>query len=389
MIKDDKKLVDDRFWARRSAASDQGIAGREEAARVERPEVASATPGGLGLRVQFTPGDLARTRLSAAPAPLVETWAGLIGLQGDATAPSWWARRALGNFPAASQPLLDLISPHPPWPSFILPALPDLEEALEVVRATPRACLRNEVAASWHGPGRPPSWLRGLADGDTAALDMVVRALRDLHMICVAPHWARIVATFRADIEQRIPVMAVGGLGGLFGTLHKDLTWCNNALERAGRVARFGLGGAGLQILPSVLWTGFPVFACHPGEFRANTLIYPARQLPPADGARPPSDLAGLIGNTRAAVLQALRTPRSTRELAAAVGASDSSASEHAAALRRAGLVQTDRCGRSVSHSLTTLGRSLLYANIGFSAESSARSNGRQLRQRQSAYPVV
>jgi DNA-binding transcriptional ArsR family regulator len=63
-------------------------------------------------------------------------------------------------------------------------------------------------------------------------------------------------------------------------------------------------------------------------------------------------------------VLRALRTPRSTTELAACVGTSAPSASEHATALRASGLVQTVRRGRGVNHSLTPLGRSLLIGNF-------------------------
>ena len=45
------------------------------------------------------------------------------------------------------------------------------------------------------------------------------------------------------------------------------------------------------------------------------------------------------------------------------MGTSVPSASEHATALRAAGLVQTVRRGRGVIHSLTPLGRSLLNSN--------------------------
>jgi DNA-binding transcriptional ArsR family regulator len=59
-------------------------------------------------------------------------------------------------------------------------------------------------------------------------------------------------------------------------------------------------------------------------------------------------------------VLRALTEPRGTAELAAATGISAASASEHAKALRDADLAQTRREGRSVRHSLTPLGRTML-----------------------------
>jgi DNA-binding transcriptional ArsR family regulator len=108
-----------------------------------------------------------------------------------------------------------------------------------------------------------------------------------------------------------------------------------------------------VQLLPSKLWTGPPLFADHPPEAGGNVLIYATRATIPADEASQSHNLAGLLGQTRAAVLRALRTPRSTTELAACVGTSAPSASEHATALRASGLVQTVRHGRGVNHSLT------------------------------------
>jgi len=71
-------------------------------------------------------------------------------------------------------------------------------------------------------------------------------------------------------------------------------------------------------------------------------------------------NLAALIGPTRAAVLRALREPRGTADLAGLVNISPASASEHAKVLRDADLIETRREGRSVRHSLTPLGRTVL-----------------------------
>ena len=193
----------------------------------------------------------------------------------------------------------------------------------------------------------------------------VVRGLRDFYLACVAPYWSRIVATFHTDIAERIPVLATGGLAGLLGTLHDDLAWRDNSLQRSWRTGELSLGGRGLQLLPSALWTGPPLFSSHRRESGGNALIYAAGTVVPGVcGRAKPGDLAGLMGQTRAAVLRALRTPRSTAELAACVGTSAPSASEHATALRASGLVQTVRRGRGVNHSLTPLGRSLLNGNL-------------------------
>jgi DNA-binding transcriptional ArsR family regulator len=318
------------------------------------------------MRVRFSPDDLLLTRFAEAPAPLMEVSAGMLELRrGSSAAMSGrWAARARRAFPPTARPLLELLPADLPSPSFVHPPVPDLDEALEIVRATPEQVLREEVPVSWRGPGAPPAWLRALAEGGAVELEIVVRALRDFYLACVAPYWPRIVAMFRADIADRVGVLATGGLAEVLGTLHETLTWRNNALERAWRTGEFSLGGHGLQLLPSGLWTGPPLFSDHPPQAGGNVLVYAARPAVPLDEPSRLRDLAGLLGHTRAAVLHALRTPRSTAELAACVGTSAPSASEHATALRASGLVQTVRRGRGVNHSLTPLGRSLLNGNL-------------------------
>ena len=242
--------------------------------------------------------------------------------------------------------------------------MPDLDEGLEIVRATPVAVLAEEVPAAWRGTGRPPAWLRALAEGEPEAMEILVRGLRDLYLACVAPYWSRIEATFRADVAARIPALATGGLAEVLGALHETLAWRGNSLERSWRTGDWTLDGQGVRLVPSALWAGPPLFAPHAREAGGNVLIYAAQLAVTIEQASQPRDLSGLLGHTRAAVLRALRTPRSTTELAACVGTSAPSASEHATALRASGLVQTVRRGRGVNHSLTPLGRSLLIGNF-------------------------
>jgi hypothetical protein len=94
------------------------------------------------VRVNFTADDLARTRFSAAPAPLVETelaWLELrrASLPRGRARPRLWLRDARRMFPATARPLLDVLGPRPPWPTFFDSPAPDLDEALDFVRATP------------------------------------------------------------------------------------------------------------------------------------------------------------------------------------------------------------------------------------------------------------
>jgi DNA-binding transcriptional ArsR family regulator len=312
---------------------------------------------------------MAQVRFGAVPAPLVETALGFAELrhQSRQQARHSWASQAREVFPGAARPLLDLIPASGAWPEFLDPPVADLDEALEVVSATPRTELKHQLAISWRRPGRPPTWLKSLADGNLEELATVARALRSFYLACVAPAWPSIVASFHDEMASRAITLASGGLGELFGTLHPDLALRDGSLERskralgrAGRPGRLHLAGQGLQIVPSMLWTGPPLFSIHPAGSLASTMIYSARPgFRAGIGARPPA-LDAVLGRTRAGVLRTLRDPCNTTELATRMDIRASSASEHAAALRSAGLIRTERHGKSVRHSLTTRGRSLL-----------------------------
>jgi DNA-binding transcriptional ArsR family regulator len=319
--------------------------------------------------VHFTADDLARVRLGAGPAPLVEAGMGFAEMQHQAgrTVRDGWVSQALRVFPAEARPLCDLIPASGPWPPFLDPPVTDLDEGLEILRATPRSRMRYDLAATWRRPGHPPTWLKALADGDREAVTTVVQALRTFYLSCVAPLWPQITASFRSEMADRTAVLAEHGLDGLFGVLHRDLALRDGSLERsaraltrAGMPVRYRLGGQGLQIIPSVLWSGPPLFSIGlPGPV-VNTMVYPARHdFRLGNGARSP-DLDAVLGRTRASALRALRDSCSTTELAARLRISVSSASEHATALRGAELIQTERHGRHVRHCLTPLGRDLL-----------------------------
>jgi DNA-binding transcriptional ArsR family regulator len=323
------------------------------------------------VRVNFTPGDVARTRFTLTPAPMLETTEALIELR-RAAASGWrdrsrtapWLREARRAFPATARPLLDLIGPQGPWPGIFDRFTPDLLEGLEELRATPRASLRAGLALC-EELARPPLWVRNLADGDREQLELVIRAFRDLHDAVVAPRRDAAAAASRADLAGRVPVLIAGGQEALLGTLHPRLRWRDEGLERAGIDFETNLDGRGLLLRPSAFWTGEPIFSLDMEGRRPHVLIYAAHP-----NGRPASDngtadladhdsLAALLGPTRAAVLRALREPRGTAELAAAVQISPASASEHAKILREAALIETRREGRGVRHSLTTLGTAM------------------------------
>jgi DNA-binding transcriptional ArsR family regulator len=327
-------------------------------------------------RFNFTADDVARTRFSPAAAPVLETMLIMAELRGLAAAPGRhgadrWLREAQAAFPATARPLLDLLRPCMPWPDFLDSFAPDLKEGLDEVRATPRAILRSQLGRDWRGrAGRPPTWVRSLADGDRESVELVVRALRDLHRVLIEPRWDSALAGFHAELARRIPVLAAGGHEELLGTLHPRLRWRENGLDRTGFDGEWDLHGLGMVLMPSAFWTGDPLFSSGDDGLRPHVLIYAAHprglsgRASARDGLRAdPSagdGLAALLGPTRAAVLRALAAPRGTAELAGVVGISPASASEHAKVLREGCLIETLREGRAVRHSLTALGRTML-----------------------------
>jgi DNA-binding transcriptional ArsR family regulator len=72
------------------------------------------------------------------------------------------------------------------------------------------------------------------------------------------------------------------------------------------------------------------------------------------------SALARLVGQTRAVVLEALREPKTTLEVAAAARIAPSTASEHLTELAAARVVRRVRSGRFVHYLLNETGRRLV-----------------------------
>jgi DNA-binding transcriptional ArsR family regulator len=160
------------------------------------------------------------------------------------------------------------------------------------------------------------------------------------------------------------------------------MRWRPPVLECDYPVARdMRLDGRGLLLIPSYFCRRTPVALADPSL--PPTLVYPARVTGvPAYEAWPGGTggttgasgvpgithdpdpararLARLLGHTRAAVLQSVGGDCTTTELARRAGVSVSSASEHAAVLRGAGLISSGRERNTVRHTLTPVGLALL-----------------------------
>ena len=319
------------------------------------------------LRVHLNAEDLAHIRFAGAPAPVLETVLMVLELRNRPYSPGGdrpdWRVRAHSALSSGARPLVQLV-PSPHRALYLDVLTDDAEQAFHVVRDTATSVHAENLTRIARLNAAPvPAWLNRYAEGDTGTLDTLDRALRTFHATCLARQWPSVTARFHEDIAHRVHALGAHGLAALLNALSPDLCLTGSTL-----VGRYPwerdvhLHGRGLVLMPSAFWTGHPLVTWDPQDQSRHVLIYPARPGRRSAGPGPPKGdaLAVLVGSTRAAVLRTLAQPRTTSDLAGLAGISVSSASEHATALRDAGLVTSHRLGQAVHHHLTRLGFSLL-----------------------------
>jgi DNA-binding transcriptional ArsR family regulator len=341
----------------------------------------------LRLNLVVAAQDLGRTRIAISP--LQNLIIGFWGHQPSREARSW-QRAVRRNVPPAAAPLLELINAHP-WyvPDFLTPLLPvgrqaaepSLAAELDALRSVDEAWIRADL---WYVDALPdvPHSVRELREGDGRQLARLVDAARALFRSCLAEQWPAIEQRLRADVARRGAQMAAAGSGAVLSGLSSRLSWPEeNVLtialdacsERRGpRELTVDLSGHGLVLMPSpfagpdaIVLTGSVTAT------RQAALAYQATAMPSAVDER--DALTVLVGRGRARALRAVQGSATTTDLARRLGVGKSTASEHAAALRAAGLVTTHRAGRHVHHTTTDLGRRLLADNASEPSEVLAR----------------
>ena len=305
------------------------------------------------IRLQLSVDDVARTRF-VAPGPSCELSVSAQVIQQPTSAFRRLCAAGGVRLPASARHLLELVPARGSVPDFLAPeGTSSLEEALEVVTATPDRQIRDDLAPL---PRPAPSpWLRDLADGRVSARDELASSLRDYHDQVLGQLWPAIEQALETDLRFRSWQLATAGVAATIDALHPDIRWHDGVIEVDGPLdAEVDLAGRGLQLMPS-LWT-------RPGvtmRWAQPALVYPLGRLAwtaPTAGGRQDDPLAAVLGTTRARVLRALADEHTTSGLARALEISPASASTHAAALREAGLVCSRRQGQSVRHTLTDLG---------------------------------
>ncbi|WP_329169851.1 winged helix-turn-helix domain-containing protein [Streptomyces decoyicus] len=317
------------------------------------------------LRIHFSAGDLARTRVADGPDPLWESVLSLHQLRERQSDPAMarWQRHVVRNCRAALRLLVPLVPIRGYFPDFLTPAesAEGFEVGLDALLSTPRAQLCGQISQlAVERPVDP--WVRSVAEGASPVLHRLGEALRDYRHHALGTSWQRIRARIEADRTWRARTQWYGGTDAMLRTFGPALCWRPPVLESDYPVDMdLHLEGRGLLLIPSHFCHRTPVALADPSL--PPTLVYPAR--PAGSGLTPPSavegpHLARLLGHTRAAVLESLGGECTTSELARRAGVSLSSASEHAAVLRSAGLISSNRLRNCVHHSLTPVGLALL-----------------------------
>ena len=276
-----------------------------------------------------------------------------------------WQRQIRRKLPELRiGPLLALLSLRGYQPDFLSPApdgpFTEIGAELERVRATPPSRVAAELAECLDRHPAERAALRGYPElsGDPAqARDLLADQLDRAWTALVEPWWPRLRDVLDADITFRARQLANAGVAAALNDLDPRIAWRDGVLRFAITAHQdLDITGAELVLIPSVfIWPGAAA------SFDPPAVIYPARGIAgiwtPATPAG--SDLAHLIGRTRAVLLSGLAEPSSTTGLAARCGVPVSSVSEHLAVLRAAGLVSTSRTGRFLLHQRTALGIAL------------------------------
>ncbi|GLZ82038.1 putative regulatory protein [Actinorhabdospora filicis] len=273
------------------------------------------------LRIRFGMADLGMVIVGEAPVIEIPASLEALHVPPRSVFMERWRAHALRHIPPSARAIVDLVRLYPDGiPDQVIPndcTLPGEGAVWQAMRAYYDACLKGDV---WHR----------------------VQARK---------------ATAAAEFADNL---AAGGLKAAMNALGPAIRFDGETLEiEDGRPDRqVTLTGKGIRLSPSVFWQR-PAFA-EQGFDDRPVLVYPVDTTPGIPEQPNTDPLVGLLGRTRADVLRAVVGGAGTGEIARRLGVSPASVSEHATALRDAGLVATRRDGKRVRHMPTELGRRLL-----------------------------
>jgi DNA-binding transcriptional ArsR family regulator len=321
------------------------------------------------LRIHFTADDLARIQVQQEPHPLWEVLLSLHQLQTQDGNPLFeqWRREAKADLTPSVAMLTALARPHGYSPDFLTPPSTaiDLGSSLDQLVETDPHDLRTDLTVLARET-RLPRWAQCLARGDRQPMKLLAEHIREYHTTALAPYWPAIRAHVHTSRAQVADGLVSIGIEEALRKLFTDSTWRDSTLHVPYPVDRdLSLRGRGLTLIPSFFCWRLPITlaSCR----TAPVLVYPVRHAPDwlsanSRGTSAPPALEKLMGHTRATILTAIggSCGLNTTELAGVVHTSLASASQHATALRDAGLITTVRLTSGAVHKVSKLGATLL-----------------------------
>lgn len=319
------------------------------------------------LRVRLSDVDIARIRLVQRADPLWEVRRSLLDIN-RGVAPTPLAN--LHPASAALRPFRMLLTIAPASgdaPDFRNPVdgCADIREGIERIVDTSQETLLRDLA--WFVriqrlPDRPCP----VTDSDRVALRFLSQTVRQYFEAIIAPHWRSIQHAVHSDVDIRLAALT-NGVESLLASMGPAITW-----ERPYLIVKhvteteLDPGGRGLILQPVFFGQDEVSLVSRPDN--VPLLAYPIRrssQRPSRCASAADAPLDSLLGRTRSAALALLSIHQcTTTELAAKLGISLPSASQHAKVLREAGLIITSPQGKAVLHSASILGSRLAQGQL-------------------------
>jgi DNA-binding transcriptional ArsR family regulator len=268
-------------------------------------------------------------------------------------------------------PVTAALHPYPGWvPDFIAPPPQpgdrSVTEELAEVAVSPHPWVASELQRSLDSrpTRRRQAMLEPLIADPGRALDVIVAELELAWTLLIAPFWAPVRELIGADIAYRSREIARTGLGHALGDLHSRVRSDHRGItvDPSNEDQDLDLAGQGLDLMPSAfLWPSVAVLHTQPWR---TTLAYPARGIGDlwSAPALPPTGLVGVLGPTRALLLNDLAQSSTTTALAARHHLSPAAVSTQLGRLRDAGLITGTRLGKEVRYRRTPLADALIHA---------------------------
>jgi len=326
----------------------------------------------------------ALTRVRFAISPMFEMTLSIKALRDPARAALHlpWVEQALPAVADLDLSTLIALQSAPKYnPDFVNPPpsspLVEFEDELAVMVSTPPRQIAAEVRFAYQD-AELPAVLTPFVERPKRAIEGLAELMREYWARAHEAHWPRLRSLLEHDVLYRSRQIADGGTARLFCDLDPAVGWSDGVLRiecgESEAESDMNLDERGLLLLPSAfVWPKVTTLTLEPWQ---PTLAYPARGIgmlwSPEDANTPPDALERLVGRTRAMLLTALDSPRSTTELAGELGLTPGGVSQHLGVLRDAGLVCGRRVARSVLYLRSAEGHSLVEASRGNDAVVSA-----------------